>query len=422
MSDIKALLAEGIRALKAGQKERACELLTQVVTEDEENEPAWLWLSGAVDSDEDRRICLENVIAINPDNQAARKGLARLGPAPMQFAEDEPLPIVIAKSAAKSDAPFLPPPEEKPVAGEPEARIIKGSERPLLDDVWSSTVDICAYCAQAVNSKDNHCPQCKRAMMAKEFLYPAPSKYHMNLLIVIGILTALSIIGTGLLIYVFAIVPPEILAPSVPESISVEAFRISYIAGLVIGITLNLVILAGLYTRQIWAYWLTVVVYVVGLLWTVLSLSITFRLLPPVWFFTCATPFLLYYLFIFYTIHMAGPDFKKVVRWQVVNVNSRLKESEEFDRVAGELAKQGKWAAAVAHWRHAAGHSPGQWKYLRPLAQGYARLGFYQRSLESLATALEAARNPQVREAISEEIRKVEKKMGTTGAVNAALT
>ena len=70
------LLHEGIAAAKAGQRERARELLIRVVEQDEDNALAWLWLSGVVDSLDDQEICLENVLALDPDNDAARKGLA----------------------------------------------------------------------------------------------------------------------------------------------------------------------------------------------------------------------------------------------------------------------------------------------------------------------------------------------------------
>jgi hypothetical protein len=72
------LLKEGIAALNAGRKAKAHNLLMQVVQQDERNEMAWLWLSGAVDTDEERRICLENVLAINPNNGVARRGLDSL--------------------------------------------------------------------------------------------------------------------------------------------------------------------------------------------------------------------------------------------------------------------------------------------------------------------------------------------------------
>jgi tetratricopeptide (TPR) repeat protein len=415
MNDLKARLAEGIRLLKAGQRQQARALLTVIVTEDEENELAWLWLSGAVDSVEDRRVCLENVLALNPDNQAARQGLARLGPAPMPFAEDEPLPIVMARSAAERDAPFRRVPEAKPAPGEAEARIITGSERPSLPDVWSSNVDICAYCAQAVSKTDSRCPQCRRSMLAQELLYPVASKYHTNLLIVIGILTAVSTLTTGLLLYLYTVLAPEILAELIPDPAIRQAVYIGSLIGLVGGLAFNLFILAGLYFRQVWAYWFMILVYSLGLLWTVCSLSINLpqsaETVPLMFILVCVTPFILYYLFVLYTIWMAGPDFKRVRRWQVVDVNPRLKEPEEFDRMAKELARQGKWAAAVAHWRHAAGRAPGQWSYLQRLAQAYARLGFYQRSLDSLATALEAARDPQVKQGIAAEMRRIEEKL-----------
>ena len=75
-SMLKALMEEGITAAKAGQKERARQCLMQVVEADENNEKAWLWLSGVVESLEDRQICLENVLSLNPDSEPAKKGLA----------------------------------------------------------------------------------------------------------------------------------------------------------------------------------------------------------------------------------------------------------------------------------------------------------------------------------------------------------
>jgi tetratricopeptide (TPR) repeat protein len=75
-SVLKALLEEGITAAQTGQKERACQCLMQVVKADENNEQAWLWLSGVVESLEDKQTCLENVLALNPDSGPAKKGMA----------------------------------------------------------------------------------------------------------------------------------------------------------------------------------------------------------------------------------------------------------------------------------------------------------------------------------------------------------
>src|SRR5512136_789715 len=69
-------LREGIAAAKAGQHERARDLLVRVVEEDEENLQAWLWLSGVMDGLDDKEVCLENALELDPTNEAARKGLA----------------------------------------------------------------------------------------------------------------------------------------------------------------------------------------------------------------------------------------------------------------------------------------------------------------------------------------------------------
>ena len=72
------LLRQGITAAKAGQREHARELLMRVVEQDDENALAWLWLSGVVDSLDDREVCLENVLSVDPDNDAAQRGLDTL--------------------------------------------------------------------------------------------------------------------------------------------------------------------------------------------------------------------------------------------------------------------------------------------------------------------------------------------------------
>ncbi|MCP4535837.1 MAG: tetratricopeptide repeat protein [Chloroflexi bacterium] len=69
------LLRHGVVAAKAGRTEDARQALLRVVEMDERNEQAWLWLSGVSESFEDRRVCLENVLAINPNNGHAQSGL-----------------------------------------------------------------------------------------------------------------------------------------------------------------------------------------------------------------------------------------------------------------------------------------------------------------------------------------------------------
>ncbi len=76
--DTKTKLAQGIEAAKSGNHTAAQELLYDVVDADPRNEAAWVWLSYVVDTIPDRKICLENVLTINPANDYARRGMAQI--------------------------------------------------------------------------------------------------------------------------------------------------------------------------------------------------------------------------------------------------------------------------------------------------------------------------------------------------------
>jgi hypothetical protein len=71
-------LNQAIVALKAGRKAESRQLLAQILQRDSSNETAWLWLSGAAETKTERLACLERVLAINPDNEIAQRGLAHL--------------------------------------------------------------------------------------------------------------------------------------------------------------------------------------------------------------------------------------------------------------------------------------------------------------------------------------------------------
>lgn len=76
MSDELAhMLYEGALAVYEGRREQGRELLMALLERDDHIEEAWLWLSGALDDPADQQVALENVLAINPNNQAAQRGL-----------------------------------------------------------------------------------------------------------------------------------------------------------------------------------------------------------------------------------------------------------------------------------------------------------------------------------------------------------
>lgn len=71
-------LDEAIEAIRMGDKEQGRQILEEILETEENNEEVWLWLSSVVDTDEDREICLENVLALDSDNRVAQKGLEAL--------------------------------------------------------------------------------------------------------------------------------------------------------------------------------------------------------------------------------------------------------------------------------------------------------------------------------------------------------
>ncbi len=77
-ANVEAMVREGVNAFKAGRKDEARALLLKATELDQYNEQAWLWLSGLMDTPDDQRTCLENVLAINPDNERAQQGLSYL--------------------------------------------------------------------------------------------------------------------------------------------------------------------------------------------------------------------------------------------------------------------------------------------------------------------------------------------------------
>lgn len=72
------LMDEGKEALDKGDRRLAHDLWREAATLDPYNEKVWLALYRVLNSDEDRLVCLQNIIAINPMNVQARRKLNAL--------------------------------------------------------------------------------------------------------------------------------------------------------------------------------------------------------------------------------------------------------------------------------------------------------------------------------------------------------
>lgn len=94
-SAIATLIAAGVAAVKAGDLASGRERLIQALLVDQTSATAWLWLSGAVANDGERRYCLERVLELDRSHAAAIRGLARLSPdvlAVSPLPQPEPVP------------------------------------------------------------------------------------------------------------------------------------------------------------------------------------------------------------------------------------------------------------------------------------------------------------------------------------------
>jgi ketosteroid isomerase-like protein len=120
------LLKQGIAAYKAGRQDEARELFYQTLELDRDNEQAWMWLSGVVETDLERRICLEEVLALNPNNAVAKRGLEYLQALGIEPAAPEPLapePVVTPEPPPVTQVAPMPMSEEAlpaPVPLEPD--------------------------------------------------------------------------------------------------------------------------------------------------------------------------------------------------------------------------------------------------------------------------------------------------------------
>jgi hypothetical protein len=186
------LLQKGIAATRAGRSDEARQLFRQVVTADPDNEMAWLWLSGLVTTNEEKRACLERVLLANPENVYARAGLERLQGTPPPVTAAVETDILEARLASVTGGlDFRPPaagppdrvrpavkrlesslsltgpatgqPKEERAAVElmelpqPSAQVPPDTDPEAAPDSFETT---CPACDQPISPADSRCPHC----------------------------------------------------------------------------------------------------------------------------------------------------------------------------------------------------------------------------------------------------------------------
>lgn len=404
--EIQHTLQTAITLIRQGQKEQGRDLLLQVVEADENNEIAWLWLGAVVDSLTDQITALENVLAINPNNHSAQKGLAQLR---QQLPEVVP-PIVEEAS------------ESTVVAALPETPAFVGVEAdtiPALDSNWlsepatapESTAEStwalddyaerapiesvtalddpyqCVYCGAVAAPSLKRCPECSRSLMVLEGSGKLSTSLRTATFVLMACIALMAVEAMSTAIFYYqGDAFGEFIYNNIPAvNALVGDFRLwpqaltSAILWIQFGmVATTIVTMLGLLYQVTPAYYFSVLLISANVLWMV------FRWVNGYFGPLLALADIGLSIFALFFIFAAQPDFQvNAIRLRCA-IDSHIKGGDALNRL-GHIAKgKGQWALAVAYWRAAVAAMPNQAGFYKDLAIGYAQIGYYQKALSAL--------------------------------------
>jgi tetratricopeptide (TPR) repeat protein len=373
---IEQLLQEGIAAAQVGQKEQARQMLLRVIAQDEKLEAAWLWLSGVVDDPEEKEICLENVLALNPGNTAAQDGLRRLRE---------------QNHGSVPEPGSIPPPQEedaqRPVDGaRPE------SPRVEIDPFG------CPYCGGPVGGQEPCCDHCGRSVEVR--LHRRPGGAELARVVVFFLLVGIAAWLEGHLVseVVSAEPFPEWVSRSAlhlaigrasfsPEGITDDLANLAHLLTLVHNVLAALcaVAAAGLALRSRVAY---IGSFVLAGLLVAASLA---GLLTGL---TGWLPTLLLAGLVAITVKWLA-DSAIAFEWQTRYYNSsldrNLRDGVDFYHRGQRYGEMRMWAKAAAHWQVATQLAPDQVHYHLALSKAYAQMDYPDAAVAEADRALALA-------------------------------
>jgi tetratricopeptide (TPR) repeat protein len=429
------MLRQGVAAAKAGQRERARELLMRVVDLDERNATAWLWLSGVVDSLDDREICMENVLTIDPDNAAARRGLelVRQQKASQAVSADmraSPLtsspvamrlrvPVSPASAILQQDFSAQPLPESEPVSVDqvPEPPVVARTRTPvspasaMLQEDFASQrpaqqpeiapppvqiVDefgdeyLCPYCAISTEPDDRRCKSCGGKLWIQ---FRKREKRSKLLWTLIGFqaFNTMILAVPPLFVYLGMLslesILPELGAEAMDAALPAWAITLVTLMA-AIPFLLSLGLLAGLYLCWKPVYYLLLVNAVIELLLALVSFGLVEGIAPGLIGIGMAAVTAVLTL-------QLGADFETERRRILLRLDRGLKSGPDY-LARGNLYNQRRmWGLSAIHLRMAAGLMPVRLDVQAMLATTYIRLGRYDSAERVVAKAEEITPDDQ---------------------------
>jgi len=380
-----ALLKEGIAAARAGQATRARDCLLPVVQADERNVQAWYWLSRVVESPDEREICLENVLALDPNHRAVQSELAALR---TQMAE--------AQEPARRTAEFVPATAE-------ECLVSDAAVEPLP----------CPYCGAWAAPQARQCPGCNRTISVRERKSKGHSVYSLGLVAVWFALANYVWLGLSLF-YIGSDLPAivdaspglaatleklaDLLGLQAPalDSLVLPPIPVLLAGGAVFAFSLT--IAAGLTYRIRLVYWLTVGLILLGSMFLLYN-AITAETWQLARLAVTVVLFLVAISFVF----MAYDEFAWVERRLAAVLDSDADSHSALYSRGRRYADQGMWARAMVHWAKAVALNPGHPDYRLALASAYINLGRPEKAVEHVEQARRIEPdNPQIAKVLSQ--------------------
>lgn len=405
-TELGALLQRGKTAVAMGQPHIAKECFLAIIEADDQHEAAWWGLSQIVDDFEEQRICLENVLTLNPDNLKAEQLLAQLSetveshqPSHQRTALTAAGALLYSDRLLETDT--LPPPEKH------ERPEILYTDHSTFDDVWSHESDICAYCAQEVQPDHKQCPRCQRKLTTWQYRYEKPStSLHIYWVLIAGL-------GQLFLIQAFydVVIQIDLLRSVLSISLMVICFLLA----------------AGIYWRQLWAHFLTIGFLIGFLFMQLITWLVPFSLAgvplqsidPTIsnvvgGLFEEFGDFLRIFqmtaaiLALVYGVMVVTPDFERIMLRRLAWISKRAKLAGDYHLLAKEFASNDMWATAVLHWQYAVSREPTHATYMLHLGRAYKHLGFIERSRDMLQMAMQYSKQPDQQEIIQDLLQELE--------------
>ncbi len=380
-AQINEWLNQGIAAAKAGNDATAQELLARVVDQDPHNEPAWLWLAAVVQTDEELQICLENVLTINPANEAARARLAMLG-------------------SLQAPAPAAAPkPEAEPALADFYAPVVQaGSASQSLFELDKSEAG-CPYCGKEIDPNGKMCPHCRKQLLIEQpKAGPFPGRIWLLtaswglMALIYAMLDGL--IGVGIRTLLATDAQGQPTADLVTEFFKGYVIHLTagvdtahlpialwvLVAGEAIAIGWSLVVMAIIPSRRPAATWVSAMVLsfnaLVMMAQAVLGIYISLLKLAT----TLAVGFFLF---------TGLSDFVWEKTRYSLSLDAGLKTSLDYYNRGRRYRERGMLANAALHWQRAVSMDPERGPFRIALANVLYKLGRYKQAAEQIRAALQ---------------------------------